>query len=167
MHRRRIDHDEIAEAALDVRETPWALRENAPVVPVAVLVLRDADDRTLDLETLEEDASVEEVADVVLHRDRPGGDEQRVIRVADLDRVDRHPAQHPAADRPDVHGALHLGGDPRLEEIADLVATVARARHRREHEHPDDADREHRQRAHQGDETAAGHDVRTPGRSKS
>ena len=163
------DH-EIAKAALRalrLRLAPADL-EQAAVVPLPVLVLAKHDCRMLELHAAEVEAPVHEVTGIVAERHLARGHEQRILVVAQLERIDGHAGEEAPADPPDVHLAVDRRLHARLHRVAHRRLAILRLR--REHGNADDdrPERHEHAQADEGDEVPARHGrggrLRNPGR---
>ncbi len=111
----------------------------------------------LDRRAADERAGVENVAWVVVERDRPGAHEQLAAFVPDRHAVDRQLVEEAAAEVSEVEVSLDRARDEGLGERPHVLAPAVRTRdeqhrgHREEPEEDQDASR------HEGDETAALH----------
>jgi hypothetical protein len=126
----RVDHDVIAERAIGTFRLCRSRWEDTLIVPFPVRVLLKPHDRPRHVEMTQENAAVEQVAHVVAHAHRAARDEQRVLFITNLDRVDRHAAEEAAADSSDVERPANFSLDPRLNVLPHLVLAVASLRNR-------------------------------------
>ncbi len=117
------------------------------IVPLPVRLLAEPHVEALNIDVTEKNSSIEEIAHVVAYAYRSARDEQRIFLVADLDGVDRHPAEQASRDSSNVERSVSFSRDPCLHVSADLVLTVVRLSHG--HDEPGDHDeqRDQRQRA--------------------
>src|SRR6266542_63588 len=146
-----VDDDVVAERTPRVRLLPSS-RKDPVEIQFAGWQLEDVDHRSRDIEMTEKDALVEDVSRVVPHADSSGGEEQRVVVVADLNGVYRHAVEKTAADLSDVELSVNLAGDPRLDVPPHLALTEVRLRQR----HSEDQYQQHRP---DKGECAEGHDL--------
>src|SRR4051812_19073719 len=72
---RGIDDDVFTEAALVPLLLLHARREDSSPVPVAVLVLPQMDERTLNVQAAQQDPSVEQISRIISHANRTGREE--------------------------------------------------------------------------------------------
>jgi hypothetical protein len=166
-----VEYDEVAEAAL--RSLLLPARHDAKealVVPRPVLVLPQHDVRMLDGDAAKEQPAVHEVARIVLKRDPACRDEQRVLVVAQLERVDRDAGEEIPPHAADVHLAADVRRDLSLKPTANTGLTGLGPRREESNAHDDRPERDEHAQAHEGDEVASGHSrgmqarLRSPGR---
>ena len=125
--------------------------------PGAVLRLAQGDVRTIDLDGPDEEPAVDDVARIEGEAHRSGGEEERVVEVADLDRIDPEVGDEAPADGAEPHRAGDGAGELGLRHATNPVAAALALR--RGDEHADDAraEHDHHDRADEDDESAASH----------
>ena len=140
--------------------------EDALEVPVTLLVLLQSEHRVLDAHVAQQDPSVEQIPQIVLHRDATRADEDGVLQVSNRERVDRESREEPAANLSDVHRALHATANLLLDERADLLAAGIGADADANGHGRHEDDREERDCADDDNEVTALHRARSPVRWK-
>jgi hypothetical protein len=144
-------------------------REDLLVVPLPSRVLPKMHDEPVDLEKTEQRSLVDEIARVPAHRKAAQCHEQRVVRSANLGRVDRGTAERESGDPPDVELPLHLRRDEPRDVVAGEVPSELRLEHTGHNDRDEQPEAEQRHGAGEDDESAASHAdsaLRTPGRSR-
>ena len=168
----RIEDHKIAEPALRTTRRPLARidPEEATVVPLPVLVLAQHHSGMLEVHAAEVESPVNQVARIVVQRHPPRRNHQRVLVVAQLQRIDRYPREEAAADASHVHLAVDRRLHARLDRITHGGLPILRLRREQRHANNDCPERNEHAQADQRNEVAASHGaarrVRNPARSK-
>ena len=156
-HVRRVDDDEVAESAARHPSRRWLARREHPFeVPAPILVLPQHDDRSLDVEPAEVQTSIDDVSDIVFELDAARRDEQRILVVAQLQRVDRHAGEEVSAHRPDVQRSLHVRGNLLLDAAPQPRLPGVGVQEKRTDADPDHPEHDERAQGDDDDEAAAG-----------
>ena len=113
-------------------------------------------ERMLGFEMTKENPTVEEIPRIIRDGDRPRSEKHRILVVANLDRIDSHPADEPAAHVSDVDFALHLPLEHRRHHAAHSLLADTGVSDAEEAEDDDG------QQSHQ-DDGAANRDAETAG----
>src|ERR1700686_2039706 len=145
---RRIDDDVLSESALVSLLLLYARGEDSAPVPVAILVLPYVHDWMLRLEMAEKNSAVKKIPRVVLDRNWPRGEEDGVLVIFYLNRVDRHAGEESATHVADVHFPLDVTFEHRQKHLAHARLAEAGVRD------ADDAEDDDHHQSHQDDGAA-------------
>ena len=146
---------------------PFGLHgEHLAEVPAMVVLLAEDDRGMLDVRRAHDDAPVEDVTRVVGEPERAARDEERILGIGDVERVEPDVGEEGAAHAADVHASLHPRHELPLQLSPDPVAPALTLRGGDESADHRGADHEHQQRAVEHDELASGLHPRRPARSR-
>ena len=151
----------------------WPVRANPEqpaIIPLPVFMLSQHNGGMLELHTAKVETAIHEIARVVAERHFARGDEQRILVVAELQRIDRHAGEKASTDPADVYLAVDRRLHPGLDRSPHRRLPVVGLRGEQRDAHHDHAERDEHAQADEGDEVAASHvarrRLRNPGRSK-
>ena len=158
----RIQHDEIAKPTFGafLLRLGGAHSEQAPVIPLPVFVLAQHDRRMFDVHTAEVQPPVHEIARVVPEGHLARGDEQRVLIVSQLERVDRDAREKAPADPADVHRAVNRRLHTGFDRVPHRRLSVLGLRREQRYANDNRPERNEHAQADEGDEVAASHATR-------